>query len=104
MKIKTSEWIWLNGHDVCSAKNLVEISGLSSEEFEELVDVGVIEPVDETAQERSFHVRYVVTANTARRLRDDFDLDINGVALAMTLMKRINSLHEELLAVKARFG
>jgi len=104
MKMNASEWVWLNNHDVCSARNLIEVSGLSSEEFDELVDVGVIEPVDETAQVKSFHLRYVVTVNTARRLRDDFDLDLNGVALAMTLVRRIDELHEELAATQARLG
>jgi chaperone modulatory protein CbpM len=104
MKINSSEWVWLNNHDVCSAKNIVEASGLSDEEFGELVDIGVIEPVDDAAPEKTFHLCYVVTATTARRLRDDFHLDLNGVALAMTLVRRIDELREELVATQARFG
>jgi chaperone modulatory protein CbpM len=104
MKTNASEWVWLNDHDVCSARNLVEVSGLSNEEFDELVDVGVITPIDNTAPIKSFHLRYVVTANTARRLRDDFDLDLHGIALAMTLVRRIDELHEELATTRARLS
>jgi len=104
MKTNASEWVWLNDQDVCSAKNLVEVSGLSNEDLDELIDIGVIAPVDNTAQVKSFHLRYVVTANTARRLRDDFELDLHGIALAMTLVRRIDELHEELVATQARLG
>ena len=37
-----------------------------------------------------------------RRLRDAFELDRHGVALAMTLMRRIEELEMELTAVRAR--
>jgi chaperone modulatory protein CbpM len=101
MKVNTSEWVWLNEHEVCSAANLLEISGLSSEEFEALIEIGVILPIDSGAQEKSFQRRYIVTANTARRLRDDFELDLHGVALAMALIRRIDELQEELSATQA---
>lgn len=104
MKTSAAEWVWMNDHDVCSARNLVEVSGLSDEELDELVDVGVIAPVDNTVLVKYFHLRHVVTANTARRLRDDFDLDLHGMALAMTLVRRIDELREELVAAKARLG
>ena len=101
MKANASEGTWLNDHDICSARNLVEISGLSNEEFEELVEIGVIVPMDSTTHVKSFHLRYVVTANTARRLRDDFELDLHGMALAMTLVRRIDELQNELIATRA---
>jgi hypothetical protein len=37
-----------------------------------------------------------------RRLRDDFELDRNGMVLALTLMQRIDALNEELDALRAR--
>lgn len=102
MKVKVSEWIWLNDHAVCSAQHLAEVSGLSHEEIDELIESGVIVPVDDKAQSKSFQLRCVVIANTARRLRDDFELDLHGVALALTLMRRIDELQEELSAVRTR--
>lgn len=101
MKIDVAEWIWLNDQGVCSARYLVEVSGLSNEELDDLIENGVIVPVDDNAQPKSFQLRYVVTANMARRLRDDFELDRHGVALALTLMRRIDELEAELNSVRA---
>ncbi len=102
MTIHSPGWIWLNDHDVCSAGNLLEVSGLSMQEFDELVDIGVIEPVDDGAQIKSFHLHYIVTATTARRLRDAFDLDLQSIGLTMKLVQRISELQAELTATQAR--
>ena len=45
---------------------------------------------------------HVVTVRTARRLRDDFELDRNGVALALTLLRRIAQLEAEVRATHLR--
>jgi chaperone modulatory protein CbpM len=103
MTVDVSEWVWLNDQKVCSARHLTEVSGLSEEELDELIEMGVIEPVNVDAQPQLFQLRYVVTANAARRLRDDFELDRNGLALALTLLRRIEELREELNAMRARF-
>jgi chaperone modulatory protein CbpM len=104
MKINGTERIWLNEQAICSARNLAEVSGLSNEELGDLIENGVIAPVDANAQPMSFPLRYIVVASTARRLRDDFELDPHGVTLAMTLMQRIAELEMELNAVRARLG
>lgn len=100
MNINQSEWIWLNDQNVCSAQHLIEVSGLSNEELDELINNGIIMPVDDRAQQKTFFLHYVVVAKNARRLRDDFELDRHGLALALTLMKRINDLQEKLDAMK----
>jgi chaperone modulatory protein CbpM len=100
--IDTSDWAWLNDWEVCSAQYLAEVSGLSQADIDELVEMGVIVPVDAPAQPQSFYLRCVVTVKTARRLRDDFELDRNGMVLALTLMQRIDALNEELDALRAR--
>ena len=104
MKVNATEWIWLNEQAICSAQNLIEVSGLSHEELDDLIENGVIAPVDANTQPMSFQLRYIVVASMARRLRDDFELDRHGVALAMTLMQRIEELEMELNAVRARLG
>ena len=106
MNIDTSDWAWLNDWEVCSAQYLAEVSGLSQADIDELVEMGVIVPVngpaDAPAQPQSFYLRCVVTVKTARRLRDDFELDRNGMVLALTLMQRIDALNEELDTLRAR--
>ena len=109
MTIDTSDWVWLNDREVCSAQHLAEVSGLSVEEIEELVEMCVLAPVEAPAdvkiasvQSRSFHLRCIVTVKAARRLRDDFELDRNGMVLALTLLQRIEALQDEVGALRAR--
>lgn len=104
MKVNATEWVWLNEQGICSARNLVDVSGLSNEELDDLIDNGVIVPVDAGARPMSFPLRCIVVATMARRLRDDFELDRHGLTLAMTLMQRIEELEMELNAVRARLG
>jgi len=96
--------IWLNDVDLCPLEHLAEVSGLSIEEIEDLIDTDLIKPVDTGAPTRMFQLRCVVTVRTARRLRDDFELDRQGLALALSLLQRIDELQAEIHAVKARLG
>ncbi len=102
MSTHDSEWESLDDNDACTAEHLIEVSGLSNEEFNELVEIGVIAPIESAAGIRCYQLSYIVTAIVARRLRDDFELDLHGVALAMTLMQRIDLLKQELVATRAR--
>ncbi|MBC7415273.1 MAG: hypothetical protein H7327_10100, partial [Herminiimonas sp.] len=56
----------------------------------------------DTSGPPAFALRWVVTATTARRLRDDFELDRNGVSLALTLMQRIEDLEAQLGELRAK--
>lgn len=96
MIIQVTDSVWLDDTGICSAEQLAEDSGLSIEEVGDLIDNGIIVPADERAEPKSYRLRHVITARVARRLRDDFELDRHGVALALTLMRRIDELEEEL--------
>ena len=100
MKLQITDCVWLHGSDVCEIEHLAEVSGLAIEEIEDLIDIGVISPVDPGAQPICFQLQYVLTVKTARRLRDDFQLDRHGVALALTLLRRIDELEAELKAIR----
>ena len=84
MRIELTEVFWLHEHDALSVNELAELSGLSEAEINELVDYGAITPIDTDAHPRIFAAHCIVPARTARRLRDDFDLNTLGVALALT--------------------
>lgn len=96
MIIQVTDSIWLDDAGVCSLEQLAEDSGLSIEEVSDLIDNGIIVPADERAEPKSYRLHHVITARVARRLRDDFELDRHGVALALALMRRIDDLEEEL--------
>jgi chaperone modulatory protein CbpM len=104
MNIQVADSIWLNDNGVCSSEQLAEVSGLSIDEVNDLIDSGVIAPVDPNARPPSFRLHYIVTVNTARRLRDDFELDRHGVALALTLLQRIDELENALQATYVKLG
>src|SRR4051794_13945030 len=103
MIVHVADSIWLNGSGVCSLEHLSEVSGLSIEEIDDLIESGVITPMDVHAQPRLFQMRTVITVKTARRLRDDFQLDRHGMALALTLLKRIDELEAQLQAFQTKF-
>ena len=96
MTLQLTHAVWLDETAVCSIEHLVEVSGLSLDDIEHLVEDGLMEPADAAAPARSFHMVHVVTARQARRLKDDFELDRNALALALTLLRRIDSLEQAL--------
>ena len=96
MSLQVVNALWLGEVDVCTIEHLAEVSGLCVDEIEDLAVSGVIWPADAAAQPRCYHLLHVVTVRQARRLRDDFELDRNGVALAMTLLRRISVLEQAL--------
>ena len=100
MNTVTSESVWLNDAHVCRIEHLAEASGLSIGEIEDLVEHGVIVPVSELTMPYAFRLRDVVTVRTARRVRDDFQLDRNGLSLSLRLLQRIANLESELKALR----
>ena len=97
MTLQVTQAVWLNEAAVCTIDHLVEVSGLSHDEIDDLVGNGLMEPADSTALPRLFHLRHVVTVRQAARLKEDFQLERNGLALAMTLLRRIDVLERALL-------
>ena len=97
-----TEVFWLHEHEALSVRQLADLSGLSGSEINELEDYGAIEPIDTDLQQRSFDAQCIVALRTARRLRDDFDLNMHGVALALTLLDRVRDLETQLGDLLAR--
>jgi len=103
MRMHAEDPVWLNETALCSLEELAELSGLSQDELAMLVENGVLQPApQELAGARVFYASCVVQVRTARRLRDDFDLDAAGLAVAVNLLGRIRELELELQALSAR--
>lgn len=96
MKVELTEVFWLDKQQVLSLPELAELSSLSEVELHELVEYGVIVPVDPGTVPLTFLTDCVVTARAACRLRTDFELDAPGLALALTLLGRIRDLEAQL--------
>jgi chaperone modulatory protein CbpM len=75
---------------------LRELSGLTEIELTELIEFGIFESCDGSGAEAWFSARCLRMARTASRLRSDFDLNLPGMALALTYLERIAALEERL--------
>lgn len=102
MQIEQTEGLWLHERYEFTLLELSELSGLPEAELREMVDLGVLEPADPNAAEWTFGADRLVTVRTACRLRKDFDLEPNGVALVITLLDRVHSLEAEVRELRAK--
>jgi hypothetical protein len=103
VKIESSAALFLDEGGAVSLAQLLEQSGLSEAELQVLVDCGALEPRDAAANAFSFSSRCIVTARTARRLRDDFALDdVHAVAIVLRFMQRIEALERRLHELQPR--
>jgi chaperone modulatory protein CbpM len=101
--VHITESVWLNASEICSFDHLVETSGLARSDLLDLVEAGIIEPSNQDPSDYLFPSSCIVIARTARRLRDDFELESRGLALAMNLIGRLDQLEGELADMRARF-
>ena len=102
MTVEITETLWLDERGSITLIELSECSGLTEPELRELVDIGALEPLDADAPQWSFGSRCIVAARAACRLRDDFELDTSGLAVALSLLERIEELEAEVQRVRAR--
>ena len=96
-----SEVMWLDEHRAITLAELVEVSGLSERELLELVHAGVI-PTRQAGPGYTFSARVVTVARTACRLRDDLELDVHGLEVALRLIERVSELEAEISRLRAQ--
>jgi chaperone modulatory protein CbpM len=106
---EATEVLWLDEHHELSLTTLAELSGLSTAELRHLVECGTlaavanVEPaaaIDTT--EAHFSAQCLALARTASRLRNDFDLDEDALALTLRLLNRIHELETEIRHLRAQ--
>ena len=104
MRAELAEAAWLEQGPDLGLEELAQLSGLPREVLEDLVDCGVLAP-STTAPPARHQWRFagdcVATVRTASRLRGDFDLDANALALVMRLFDRIHDLEFQLKKLNA---
>jgi chaperone modulatory protein CbpM len=102
VNLESASALFLDETGAISIAQLVEQSGLSESELQELVDCGALMPRDIAARTWMFGSRSIVTARTARRLRDEFALDdVHAMAIVLRLRERIDALEQELRQLRA---
>lgn len=97
-----TEVVWLDEHRAISLAELVEVSGLTERELLELVHAGVIPTREPSGQGVTFSARVVTVARTACRLRDDLELDVRGLGVALRLLERVSDLEAEIVRLRAQ--
>ena len=102
MKIEISEAMWLDERHELTLAELAELSGLSQNELRQLIEYETLVPANSAAAEATFSADCLVIARTARRLRNDFDLDTDALAVVLSLLERIRGLEAELRAAHAQ--
>jgi chaperone modulatory protein CbpM len=85
-----------------SCSELASLSGLSETEVRELVDYGALEGYVVRSTHLTFTSASVTLARTARRLRNDFELETHALALVVKFGRRIDELQAELDELRAR--
>lgn len=79
--------------------SLTELSRACSSSTEwliELVDEGVLEPAGRLQTQWRFSGASLKRARTARRLHEDLNINLAGVALALDLIEEIETMRERL--------
>ena len=79
--------------------SLTELSHACSSSTEwliELVDEGVLDPAGRSQTQWRFSGSSLKRARTARRLYEDLNINLSGVALALDLMEELEAMRERL--------
>ena len=102
MRVELTELYWLEQHRDLTLAELAQLSGFSEDDLRDLEACGAIAPLDPSAATPRFGAQCLVAARTAYRLRNDFELDTQGLAVALALLERIGALEAELSELRAQ--
>ena len=103
MRNERTEVVWLAARSDYSVDEVAEMSGLPAEILETLAEVGVL-PTGGVVGQRTticFASESITLARAAGRIRDHFELDERGLAVAVSLLRRVRSLEARLAEVQA---
>ena len=95
------EVLWLDEHRVVSLAEMVEVSGLTQEELLELVRGGALPARELQGASCTFSAQVITIARTACRLRDELELDMTGLGVALRLLERVRGLEQEIALLRA---
>lgn len=122
MPMESSELIWLDEHHEVSMLELVELSGLTAQDLQHLVEIGALIPnnlaasdlvpndlvpskpsVDDlTISELRFSSHTLVSIRTLSRLKSDFELEQHALGLMLVFLERIRHLELKLNSIEGK--
>ena len=99
-----SDVVWLDARQAMTLAELAEACAVRAAELQELVDDGVVHPVQRDEPVWLFSADYVMPLRKASRMRRDFDLDLFTAGLLLDQLLRIDVLETQVRALQARLG
>jgi chaperone modulatory protein CbpM len=96
MNLEYSELIWLDERHEVSLDELAALSGFTKEELQHLVESGALTPNNLTEGTWQFNSYHIVSVRTLSRLKQDFELEPNALALTLVFLERIRKLESQL--------
>lgn len=102
MRVELTEVQWVNVRQELPLREFVQRSGLAESDLRYLVESGVLAPLDPQAPAWSFSADCLPLARAAGRLRQSFDLEGQGLAVALTLIERVQELEARLRDLEAQ--
>lgn len=96
MTSKTLTGVLLDERTELSLHDLSHACSTSTEWVLELVDEGVLEPIGHEQARWRFSGPNLLRARTAKRLQQDLQINLAGIALALDLMEEIEAMRERL--------
>ena len=105
MNIEHTELMWLDEQHEVSLDELVELSGLSLQELQLLVESGALVPnlvpnslIPNNLASDTWHFssQCIVSIRTLSRLKQDFELEQNALGLMLVFLERIRTLEFKL--------
>ena len=94
MLVDLTEVKWLIDSHLVSYDELTQLSGLTISDLQHLLDNGVLSPHDHESNQ--FSSTSIILLRKVARLKEDFELDVNGMCLSLTLLQKINTLEQQL--------
>jgi hypothetical protein len=102
MTSEHGEALWPDEDQRLPLRELCDLSGLSEAELRELVDYGALAPADAATGQWVFSVQSITVARTARRLREEFELEPHGLTMVLAYLDRIHELEQTLRELRAQ--
>ena len=105
MTIEHTELMWLDEQHEVSLEDLVELTGLSLQELQLLVESGALVPnlvpnnlIPNNLASDTWHFssHCIVSIRTLSRLKQDFELEQNALGLMLVFLERIRKLEFKL--------
>ena len=93
----------MNEHVRLTVIEICQSVDISPEELTEVVGLGVITPV-EAGTSWIFDYHALRNLRRARRLQIELDLEWSGIAMALTLMEKVDRLEKENALLRRQLG